>query len=424
MKTINYDTIGEQVYYEKLDNGLDVFLIEKPEYNKTYATFTTKYGSIDNTFTPLGNTELTSVPDGIAHFLEHKLFESEEGDVFLDFAENGASANAYTSFTRTAYLFSATDKVKTNLETLLNFVQDPYFTEENVEKEKGIIAQEIKMYDDDPSWRLYFGAIANIFHNHPVKIDIAGTVESISEITKDDLYLCYDTFYHPSNMILVVIGSFESKEMIELIRDNQQSKQFEEASPIKRFFEDEPNSVAIKEKTIKMDISKPKSLVGIKLKTNSETKFDIKRELSISLALDILFSKSGNYYQEMIDLGLINESFSFEYNEENGYGFSVIGGDTDKPTEMTEYIIDKISDVSINDESFTRIKKRTLGTFIKSLNSLEYIANQYTGYYLKGYNLFEVKDYLMNLTKEEFDGYISDFFDVEMTTTFTIQPEN
>ncbi|MFN3367779.1 MAG: EF-P 5-aminopentanol modification-associated protein YfmH, partial [Exiguobacterium mexicanum] len=200
MHKVEFEQLDETLYHEKLENGLEVFILPKKGFSKTFATFTTKYGSIDNHFVPRGEKDAIKVPDGIAHFLEHKMFEKEEGDIFQQFSKQGASANAYTSFTRTAYLFSATGQINENIETLLDFVQEPYFTEQTVEKEKGIIAQEITMYDDQPDWRLYFGIIENMYKNHPVKIDIAGTVDSIQDITAEHLYTCYNTFYHPSNM--------------------------------------------------------------------------------------------------------------------------------------------------------------------------------------------------------------------------------
>lgn len=224
MKTIEFKQLDETLYYEKLANGLDVYILPKKGFSKTFVTFTTKYGSVDRTFVPIGETESVTVPDGIAHFLEHKMFEKEDGDVFQKFSEYGASANAFTSFTRTAYLFSSTDNIYKSTETLLNFVQEPYFTEATVNKEKGIIGQEITMYDDQPDWRLYFGTIENMYHHHPVKIDIAGTIESIDGITADHLYTCYNTFYHPSNMLLFVIGAVEPEEMMTFIRDNQGKK--------------------------------------------------------------------------------------------------------------------------------------------------------------------------------------------------------
>lgn len=202
MNKTYFKQLEETLYHEQLSNGLNVYILPKKGFSKTFVTFTTNYGSIDREFIPLGKEEPVIVPDGIAHFLEHKMFEKEDGDVFSKFSENGASANAFTSSTRTAYLFSSTDKVLDNTKILLDFVQQPYFTKETVDKEKGIIAQEITMYDDLPDWRLYFGAIENMYKAHPVKIDIAGTVESIGEITAEHLYECYNTFYHPSNMVL------------------------------------------------------------------------------------------------------------------------------------------------------------------------------------------------------------------------------
>lgn len=223
MEQIHYDRLQETIYHEVMDNGLQVYVLPKPTFKKTYATFATKYGSVDNHFHVAGGEE-TTVPDGIAHFLEHKMFEEPEGDIFATFASNGASANAFTSFDQTVYLFSATENIETNLSTLVDFVQRPYFTDENVEKEKGIIGQEINMYADNPDWRVYFGLIEAMYSKHPVRIDIAGTVESISTITKETLYTCYNAFYHPSNMLLFVVGGVDPEKVFSLIRANQKVK--------------------------------------------------------------------------------------------------------------------------------------------------------------------------------------------------------
>src|SRR5690554_483381 len=205
MQVKSYPHLNETLYIDELPNGLKVYVLPKKGFQKTYATFSTRYGSIDNHF-KVGDQEEVKVPDGIAHFLEHKMFEEPTGDIFAQFASQGASANAFTSFDRTAYLFSATEQIHSNIETLLNFVQNPYFTDESVEKEKGIINQEIDMYKDNPDWRCYFGLIESMYQAHPVHIDIAGTNESIMHITKELLYDCYHTFYHPSNMSLFVVG--------------------------------------------------------------------------------------------------------------------------------------------------------------------------------------------------------------------------
>ena len=225
----DYAQIKETLYTETLANGLKVYLLPKNDFQKTYGLFTTDYGSIDNTFVPIGQEEMIEVPDGIAHFLEHKMFEKEDGDVFQKFGQQGASANAFTSFTKTSYLFSTTDQVTQNLETLLDFVQSPYFTKETVEKEKGIIGQEIQMYLDDPNWRLFFGILGNLYPKHPLHIDIAGTVASIAEITAEDLYTSYNTFYHPSNMTLFVVGKMDPEALMAFIRDNQAAKELSAA---------------------------------------------------------------------------------------------------------------------------------------------------------------------------------------------------
>lgn len=425
MKKIAYDQLKEELYHEVLDNGLEVYVLPKKEVNKTFATFTTKYGSIDNHFVPLGNTEAIQVPDGIAHFLEHKLFESEEGDVFQDFSKQGASANAFTSFTRTAYLFSSTDNFEKNLDTLVNFVQDPYFTDESVEKEKGIIGQEIQMYDDDPDWRAYFGTIENMYANHPVKIDIAGTVDSIAKITPDLLYQCYETFYHPSNMLLFIVGPVDPEAVMKQVRENQASKQFEPAAEIKRFFDEEPGPVDQKDRTINMSVQTPKCLFGIKTKRPARSGNDLlKHELSIQLMLDYLFGKSSPHYEQLYDDGLIDDTFSYTYSEEYGFGFAIIGGDTNEPdrlAERIEQILIDFANAAISEEDIKRVKKKKIGSFLRALNSPEYIANQFTRYQFNEMNLFDVVTELEKLRLDDVKKAAEDFLDQDCFTSCKIK---
>lgn len=336
-KTIEFEQLKETLYYEKMPGGLDVYVLPKEGFNKTYAVFTTKYGSIDNQFVPLGKDEMVRVPDGIAHFLEHKLFEKEDGDVFQQFSRQGASANAFTSFTRTAYLFSSTSNVEENLETLVDFVQDPYFTEKTVEKEKGIIGQEINMYDDNPDWRLFFGLIENMYQEHPVRIDIAGTIESISHITKDLLYECYETFYHPSNMLLFVVGPVDPEAIIRQVRENQQKKPYTDQPEIVRKEVKEPGAVFKKEQEIKMNVQSSKCLVGLKSAHPMNTgEALLKHELTINLILECLFGKSSSDYERIYEKGYIDETFSYDYTEEHGFGFVSVGGDTPEPDKLAE----------------------------------------------------------------------------------------
>ncbi len=428
MKKIEFTQIQEEIFHEKLENGLEVYILPKKGFNKTYATFTTKYGSIDNHFVPLDKTEFIKVPDGIAHFLEHKLFEKEDGDVFQQFSKQGASANAFTSFTRTAYLFSSTSNVEQNLDTLMNFVQEPYFSEKTVEKEKGIIGQEITMYDDNPDWRLYFGLIQNMYQNHPVSIDIAGTVESISHITKELLYECYGTFYHPSNMLLFVVGPVDATKVMEQIKENQTNKKYNKVPEIKRQFEQEPLKVAKQKQVLQMNVQTSKCLVGIKAKHVEQFGAEmLKNELTINIIFDLLFGKSSKNYHELYSAGLIDDTFSYDYSQEKGFGFAMIGGDTNEPDQLAETLKKMLVSAKQSDiftlEGLERTKKKKIGTFLRAINSPEYIANQFTRYAFNEMNLFDVVPTLESITVEDVKAVIADFIEEERFTVCQVVPK-
>ncbi|GKV64130.1 MULTISPECIES: EF-P 5-aminopentanol modification-associated protein YfmH [Sporosarcina] len=427
MKEIVFDELQEKIYTETLDNGLKVVILPKRGYSKTFVTFTTKYGSIDRTFKPHGKDEFITVPDGIAHFLEHKMFEKEDGDVFQKFSLNGASANAYTTFGRTAYLFSATNKVKENTKVLLDFVQEPYFTKETVDKEKGIIAQEITMYDDQPDWRLYFGSIENLYENHPVKIDIAGTVESIQDITAEHLYTCYETFYHPSNMLLFIVGAVDPQEMMAFVKEDQAKKTFDAPEPIERKFPAEPNHADIPERTLTMDVSKPKLNIGMKCNAADQQGQEmLETELSANLVLDSLFGRTSPFYEKANDEGLIDESFSYEFSMEDGYGFAMVGSDTEEPERLETLIKQTIQNAKdywpVKEEDLDRMRRKKIGQFMRSLNSIEFIANQYTRYEFNEMNLFDVVPTLEKLSMDKLKQAFSTFSDDQNYTIFTIMP--
>ena len=427
MKTIEFKQLDETLYYKQLANGLDVYILPKKGFSKAFVTFSTKYGSIDRSFVPIGEKDPITVPDGIAHFLEHKMFEKEDGDVFQKFSELGAQANAFTSFNRTAYLFSATDHIYKNTETLLNFVQEPYFTPETVNKEKGIIGQEITMYDDLPDWRLYFGAIENMYYNHPVKIDIAGTIESIDQITADHLYTCYNTFYHPSNMLLFVIGAVDPKEMMTFIENNQNSKTFPESTPVTRLFEEEPTEVAVKERVLHMDVQKPKVYVGLKAKqTALSGEVMLKHELAVQIGLECLFGRASDFYTKVYEEGIIDESYSFDFSLENGYGFALVGSDTPNPEALVKAIKDLLANAEKNvlftTEDVERIKRKKIGFFLRALNSIEFIANQFTRYKFNDMNLFDAVPILEKLTVEDITEAFKTVQGESQQTVFTIMP--
>jgi predicted Zn-dependent peptidase len=427
MHKVEFDQLDETLYHEKLENGLEVYILPKKGFSKTYATFTTKYGSIDNHFIPMGEKEAIQVPDGIAHFLEHKMFEKEEGDIFQEFSKQGASANAFTSFTRTAYLFSATNLIDKNVETLLDFVQSPYFTEKTVDKEKGIIAQEITMYDDQPDWRLYFGVIENMYENHPVKIDIAGTVESIQEITAEHLYTCYNTFYHPSNMVLFVVGAVDPESMIELIKNNQDSKTFEAPQEIVRLYPEEPKEAVIKERTLEMSVQKPKVFVGIKPEKLDMSGIEmLKHELAAELAFELLFGRTSDFYHHAYESDWIDESYSFDYSIEHGFGYALIGSDTNEPQILAREIQDTIQKAKekwpFGQDDLDRVRRKKIGFFLRALNSPEFIANQFTRYAFNDMNLFEVVPMLEAIQVHDLQEAFALVSNESQRSVFTIMP--
>lgn len=414
MESIHYDNLQETLYYEVMDNGLHVYVLPKPGFQKTYATFATKYGSVDNHFKVQGESE-TRVPDGIAHFLEHKMFEEPEGDIFAKFASNGASANAFTSFDQTVYLFSATENIHDNLETLIDFVQNPYFTDQNVEKEKGIIGQEINMYQDNPDWRVYFGLIEAMYKVHPVHIDIAGTVESIGTITKEDLYTCYNAFYHPSNMLLFVVGGVDPEETMNLIRSNQARKSYDKQGSIERLFDPEPQGVEEKRRESRLAVSLPKCLFGFKEKqVGLSADEQLRRDLTTKLMMDLLFGSSTELYQKLYDEDLISDSFGHEYNSSPQYAFSAVGGDTKDPDQLLERIrteVDKLKAAGFQASDFERARKKKMGGYLRMLNSPENIAHEFTRYQFRGADFFNVLPVYESITLEDVNRRLQEHVD-------------
>ncbi len=414
MESIHYDNLQETLYYEVMDNGLHVYVLPKPGFQKTYATFATKYGSVDNHFKVEGESE-TQVPDGIAHFLEHKMFEEPEGDIFAKFASNGASANAFTSFDQTVYLFSATENIHENLETLIDFVQNPYFTDQNVEKEKGIIGQEINMYQDNPDWRVYFGLIEAMYKVHPVHIDIAGTVESIGTITKEDLYTCYNAFYHPSNMLLFVVGGVDPEETMNLVRSNQAGKSYDKQGSIERIFDPEPQGVEEKRRESRLAVSLPKCLFGFKEKqVGLPAEEQLHRDLTTKLMMDLVFGSSTELYQKLYDEDLISDSFGHEYNSAPQYAFSAVGGDTKDPDQLLARIrteVDKLKASGFQKSDFERARKKKMGGYLRMLNSPENIAHEFTRYQFRGADLFKVLPVYESITVDDVNRRLQEHVD-------------
>lgn len=426
MEKIYYQTLKETLYHEQMENGLEVYLLPKYGFEKTYGLFSTCFGSIDTTFVPLGRSEMIKVEDGIAHFLEHKMFDMKDGDASDKFASLGASSNAFTSSSRTAYLFSTTSHEQQCVELLLDFVQSLDITDESVEKEKGIICQEIKMYDDDPDWRVYFGSIENLYHIHPVKIDIAGTCESVQQTYKDMLELCYQTFYHPSNMMLFIVGNINPEKMMSVIKNNQANKSFPKANIIQRMTYDEPKTVAVKEKIETMQVEMNKIIISIKVNNIINDPISkIKRELSFNILFDLLFSKSSPLYNEWLSKEIINESFSANFTQERDYAFIQMGGDQDNYQILYETLMDfirHIDQIEIDREDFERIKRKNIGNLINTFNSPESIANLFSRYYFEEIDAMALVDYISQITIDDIkDTY--QYFDNEMTSVFVVKKD-
>lgn len=404
-------TIVQMDVVEKtLPNGLTVCLVPRAGFQQTFAMFATKYGSIDNEFVIDGKR--IRVPDGIAHFLEHKMFEDEEKEVFSQFAEHGGSVNAFTTFDETAYYFSSTSDLRENLDILLNFVQKVYLTDENVEKEKGIIAQEIRMGDDNPDRKVYMDLLAAMFERHPVRIDIAGSVDSIYQITRQTLLDCFETFYHPSNMILVVAGGFDAVEVMGWIEQNQAKKTFSPAPSIERVYPSEPTTPYQSVVASEGPVAIPRCLIGWKEQSlGNKGQSLLKQELLTGIVLDAVFGKTSEIYEDLLRAGLVDKGFSWEYEVTPDYGYTIIGGNSPKPEQLVNRIrsyVEQIQRQGIDEAAFERAKKKSIGRFLMSLDQVSYVARSFISYRLRGADFLTTADILRDLTLDEANRRVKD----------------
>ena len=383
-----------------------------------YAIIGTKYGSINTCFSCDGGEKIT-VPDGIAHYLEHKLFESEEGDVFAKFAQTGANANAYTSFEKTCYLFSCTSKFDESFEMLLDFVQDPYFTAQTVAKEQGIIGQEIKMYDDSPDWRVMFNMLGGMYQNHPVKIDIAGTVETIAQITAEKLYQVYNVFYNLGNMALCVAGNVTPEQVLKICDKMLKNNEKHE---IKNYFEDEPYEIAEPYVEQNFPVSMPMFNLGFKEKTDSV--LTEKQLAETNILLSMLASPASSLYRSLMDANLINSTFSYELFDGPGYCSVIFGGESRAPkqaAEMIKQFISKYKANGLNKEDFDIARKSVYGDVISSLNSVSSIANAILDYHFNDNEFFKYINAVENASFEDVNAKLQKMLDVNNCTLSVVK---
>lgn len=397
-----------KVYTHK--TGLKVYVCEKPDYSSSYAIFGTRYGSIDTKF-KVNNGEFLEVPEGIAHFLEHKLFESEEQDAFERFSKTGAQANAYTSFDRTCYLFSCSDNFEQNFRILLDFVQHPYFTEETVKKEQGIIGQEINMYDDSAPWRVLFNLLCAMYKNHPVRIDIAGTVESIANINADLLYDCYNTFYNPNNMFICVAGNVKAEDVFSICDELLLDK---EKIEIERYMPVEDENIVNDKVELSLPVSIPMFAIGFKEKCERPQK-TVKEKVLTEIILKCIFGNDSELYKQLFDSGLINDNFGTEHFNGFGYESVIVEGESNDPLKVREIINSYIENIKINgisDEDIERCKKAYYGKCVSDYNSVENIVSNLVDSAFFDYGVFDEIETLMSITANDVNKRLSEILDV------------
>jgi len=408
-----YPLLHEEVYTATLPSGLTVKVVPRQEFAKSYAVFMTKYGSNDNTFVVPGMNESTTVPDGIAHFLEHQMFAKPWGDAFTKFSEWGANANAFTGWTNTAYLFSTTTHFSDCLNFLVDFVQDPYFTAQGTEKEKGIIEQEIRMYDDDPNWRVYFNLLSALYHQHPVRTDIAGTVESVQSITKELLEDCYKTFYHPSNMVLVAVGNVDPGEVIAAVDEVLQNKNLKSQCEIKRLYPNEPSEVRQAEVNQQLSVTVPLFALGFKDAVIGAKGAELfKQQITTDLILQALLGKSSEVYNELYNQGLVGRRFSFSYTCHTDHGYTIIQGESKDPAAVRERLMLAFAEAKqqgLREQDFERSRKVLYGEFLREMNVVESVANSIASYSFEGIDYLTYPEVLQSISLSDANTRLKGF---------------
>lgn len=419
--SIKNDRIHEEYFTATHKSGLKIFIYPKKSFKSTYAIFGTKFGSINASFAFDKSGPIITVPDGTAHFLEHKMFESEDGDAFDFYAKTGASANAYTSFDKTCYLFSCTENFEEALKILVKFVETPYFTKKTVDKEQGIIGQEIKMYEDSAEWKVLINLLKAMYKNHPINIDIAGSVESIANITAEKLYECYKAFYNPANMALCIVGNVDLKktaELLESILTNTSSH-----APM-RIFPDEPYEVRQNLIEERFPISCPMFQLGFK--ENAKDSISAKELVATDIILEVLASKASGLYKSLLDAKLINiASFGVEYFYGEKYAAVIFSGESNDPYKTQDVIkqaIRTLKEHKISSEVFERARKSVYAKNLSLLNSSDNIANSIIGLEFSGKELFDVIECIATITLEEVEKRLEDQLDVNNCSLSVVLP--
>jgi len=395
-----YEAVGERVCFTKLSNGLTVHLIPKEDYYETYGIITAKFGSVDTRI--LVNGVEKQYPAGIAHFLEHKLFEDEKGQDFLKrFVQLGSESNAFTSFTKTSYLFSTTSKVTENIQLLLEMVSKASFTEKTISKEREIIQQEIGMYQDSPDYQLFFGALEQLYPATSLADDIAGTKESIANITTENLHENFDLFYHPSQMHLLVIGNFDVDSVCQVLKDYEKETPRQsiklERIPV------EKNEVVLNQSS-RMSVAIPKLAIAIRGNDLIQKEETFRYKLMLKLLFSMMFGWTSQRFQSLYEAGKIDDSLTLEVEVEELFHFVILTMDTQEPVSVSHQFRKAIrqfeKDPDVNQEHLDTIKSEMFGDFLQGLNSLEYSATQFE-YFSDGSTSYDLPKILQSISLQD-----------------------
>ena len=422
MNIIESQILKEKLYQNQYPCGLRVFVMPKVGYDKKYAMFATHFGSINDDFIHPETKEEIKVPDGVAHFLEHKLFSQKDGSAMDKFAAMGSSSNAYTSFTHTSYLFSCTEGFDDSFKLLLDFVQNPYITDESVENEKGIIGQEIRMYEDDADWQLYFNFINCLYNSHPVKKDIAGTIETISHIDRELLYKCFKTFYDPSNMVIFVVGDVKPEDIFKMVEENVDVNK--DALKIEQKTTEEEAKISEAKKEVSLEVALPMFIYGFK--TGIDYEDIMKEEIAVNIAFEMLCGKSSELYQNLYENGLLTSPLGIDVTFEREYSFISLAGESENPNEAIQKIKDEIIKMKNNEidgEAFERIRKRLMGEYIRQFNSVDKIAHMFMNNIMRDVNILEYIDKYSEVTKDDVKKALDKYFNIEYEATSIVNPK-
>jgi len=419
------DITGQKVYKEILDTGLKIYICIKPGFSKKIGMYGTHYGSIDTDFFDVIENKRKKVPNGIAHFLEHKLFEQEDGNALDMFAKMGVSSNAYTSYDHTAYFFETDNKFEKCVETLFSFITSPYFTDENVEKEKGIIEQELKMYDDSPDSVVYYNVLRAMYNKYPLNIDIGGTVESVYSITKEDLYSSYNSFYNPQNMFVIIIGDVDVEQTIELIKKCHKKMPNKHSQTPKRFYENEENHIAMKEIEKKLDIYMPNICVGFKIGKN-KGKENVRNAIITDYINKAFFSDISDFYEDMYKEGILTSPMYLTYESGKDFSHILIFFSSLKYKECENKLrkyIEKIKCDGMSAELFEMVKNKKIGQMIYSTEDLMHVSHEIIASIIEDTNVFEEAKIINSITLNEVNEYLKTKFDFEKMVVSRVLPK-